>query len=104
MSPAADKSSARVFQELHCEGLIPNRARQVKLPVKMSQLFEMGRNTQYPASSMGKTRIHCELNLNRFALNDGSSRAFPSPAVGRRVLNDVTASGSTVVGRPSWML
>ena len=85
-----------VFAELHCEGSIPSRKRQVKIPIKMSQLFEMGRSTQYPASSMGKTRIHCELNLNRFAVFD-SGDLLTFLAAGRGVMGAVTSAGGLVV-------
>lgn len=54
-----------IFQELHAEGDILSRNLVARVPIKFSQLFELGQLKAYPAQSMGKTRVHLELNLDK---------------------------------------
>ena len=54
------------FRELHNEGTAPSRTVQSRIRIPMSQLFELGQLTAYPAQKMGKTRIHLEMNLDKF--------------------------------------
>lgn len=56
------------FRELHNEGTAPSRNVQSRIRIPMSQLFELGKLTAYPAQKMGKTRIHLEMNLDKFAI------------------------------------
>lgn len=56
------------FRELHNEGTAPSRTVQSRIRIPMSQLFELGQLTAYPAQKMGKTRIHLEMNLDKFVI------------------------------------
>lgn len=56
------------FRELHNEGTALSRNVQSRIRIPMSQLFELGKLTAYPAQKMGKTRIHLEMNLDKFAI------------------------------------
>lgn len=56
------------FRELHNEGTAPSRNVQSRIRIPMSQLFGLGKLTAYPAQKMGKTRIHLEMNLDKFAI------------------------------------
>ena len=59
-----DKQS--IFRELHKEG--SNKSRELVTPIRipLSQIFNLGSLKNYPASKLGRTRIHLELNVDNF--------------------------------------
>ena len=65
-NPNTARSS--IFQEIHNDGTIPSRNVPAVISVKLSQMFELGKLKAYPALNMGRTRIQCELDLNKFAV------------------------------------
>lgn len=56
-----------IFRELHGEGSIKSRnvTGQVQIPLK--QLFNVGVLKEYPASKLGATRVHLELNIDKIS-------------------------------------
>lgn len=59
-----DLQSRSVFRELHQDDQ-ESRSLIPRIPIKLSQLFEVGQIQKYPGAKMGKTRIHLELNLDK---------------------------------------
>ena len=56
-----------LFRELHKEGTAKSRDLVAPIKIPLSQLFNLGSLQQYPASKLGKTRIHLELNVANFS-------------------------------------
>lgn len=98
------------FRELHNEGTAPSRNVQSRIRIPMSQLFELGKLTAYPAQKMGKTRIHLEMNLDKFAISANlgipkGSTTFAqfdivtAPAAGVDVNSLTTKAGVTYIDK-----
>jgi hypothetical protein len=64
----SNTARSSIFQEIHNDGTIPSRNVPAVIPVKLSQMFELGKLMAYPAVNMGRTRIQCELDLNKFVV------------------------------------
>lgn len=64
-----------LFQEIHKSGEVNSRMVNARIPIPFSQLFELGRLTQYPAQAMGKTRVHLELNIDKLQVLEGANAA-----------------------------
>lgn len=82
------------FRELHNEGTAPSRNVQSRIRIPMSQLFELGKLTAYPAQKMGKTRIHLEMNLDKFAIS--ANLGIPKGSTTFAQFDIVTAPASGV--------
>ena len=57
-----------IWRELHKEGSVASRELVAPIQIPLSQLFNLGTLQQYPASKLGRTRIHLELNLDKFTI------------------------------------
>lgn len=82
------------FRELHNEGTAPSRNVQSRIRIPMSQLFELGKLTAYPAQKMGKTRIHLEMNLDKFAIY--ANKGVPDELKPFAQFTGVTAGGAAI--------
>ena len=89
--PVTDTTNRKMgglFRELHKEGTAVSRELVAPIKIPLSQLFNLGSLQQYPASKLGKTRIHLELNIDNF--NPVASRQAASTAPAAANFADVT--------------
>lgn len=54
-----------IFREIRKEGTKNSENRQSPIRIPLSQLCNFGKVKQYDTTKYGKTRLHCELNLDR---------------------------------------
>lgn len=74
LSGRTDQNGERssIFNLLYKEGDQPSQIIPARIQIPLSQLFELGKMKEYPAMSMGKSRIHLEMNLDKFAVVDAT--------------------------------
>jgi hypothetical protein len=75
-----------IFQEIYNEGSTLSRNVPGSIKIKLSQLFELGKLKEYPAQSMGTTRLHMELYLEHFAV----ASFMDTSSVGYQPMENVT--------------
>lgn len=82
LSGRVDQSGERssIFTLLYKEGDQKSQIIPARIQIPLSQLFELGKMKEYPAMNMGKSRIHLEMNLDKFEVVD-STNSFPIPAI-----------------------
>lgn len=85
-----------IFQEIIKSGSQPSANKDAAIKVHMSQLFELGKLSNYPADKLGKTRVHLELNLDKLAVTDS--------IVGRyslaNLVNNQTVANTARINQP----
>lgn len=79
-----------IFNQLYREGSTNSFNDAARIQIPLSQLIELGKMAEYPAMSMGKSRLHLELNLDKFAVVDATDRSLHS--VGLQQFADVDNS------------
>lgn len=86
-----------IFRELHKEG--SNKSRELVTPIRipLSQIFNLGSLKNYPASKLGRTRIHLELNVDNFA-PELCQMLNPNPTAGNEINCDDIGTGADGVG------
>ena len=63
---AISRTKGSIFNEIHKEGTVPSRnLNRVPVRIKLSDVMNFCKTTQFNTGKYGKTRIHCELNLDR---------------------------------------
>ena len=81
--PTADVTNGGLgglYRELHTEGAAKSRELVAPIKIPLSQLFNLGSLQQYPASKLGKTRIHLELNVQNFSPTSTAKPPAAAPA------------------------
>ena len=65
---AVSRTKGSIFNELHKEGNVASRSlTRVPVRIKMSDIMNFCKTTQYNTGKYGKTRVELELNLDRLA-------------------------------------
>ena len=65
---AVSRTKGSIFNELHKEGNVPSRLlSRVPVRIKMSDIMNFCKTTQYNTGKYGKTRLELELNLDKLA-------------------------------------
>ena len=65
---AVSRTKGSIFNELHKEGDVPSRSlSRVPVRIKMSDIMNFCKTTQYNTGKYGKTRVELELNLDKLA-------------------------------------
>ena len=54
-----------IFREFHGIGSVSSRDLTARIQIPLSQLFDLGKLSAYPASRLGVTRLHLELNIDK---------------------------------------
>lgn len=74
LSGRTDQSGERssIFSLLFKEGSQTSQIIPGRIQIPMSQLFELGKMKEYPATNLGKSRIHLEMNLDKFQMVDAT--------------------------------
>lgn len=74
LSGRTDQSGERssIFSLLFKEGSQTSQIIPGRIQIPMSQLFELGKMKEYPATNLGKSRIHLEMNLDKFEVVDAT--------------------------------
>lgn len=74
LSGRTDQSGERssIFSLLFKEGSQTSQIIPGRIQIPMSQLFELGKMKEYPATNLGKSRIHLEMNLDKFMVVDAT--------------------------------
>lgn len=74
LSGRIDQSGERssIFSLLFKEGSQTSQIIPGRIQIPMSQLFELGKMKEYPATNLGKSRIHLEMNLDKFEVVDAT--------------------------------
>ena len=63
---AVSRTKGSIFNEIHKEGTVRSRnLNRVPVRIKLSDVMNFCKTTQFNTGKYGKTRIHCELNLDR---------------------------------------
>lgn len=62
-----------IFSLLFKEGSQTSQIIPGRIQIPLSQLFELGKMKEYPAMNLGKSRIHLEMNLDKFQLVDATN-------------------------------
>lgn len=63
---AVSRTKSSIFNEIHREGNIISRNKQrVPVRIKLSDIMNFCKTTQFNTGKYGKTRIECELNMDR---------------------------------------
>ncbi len=88
----ANLKMGSLFRELHKEGTVASRDLVAPVKIPLSQLFNLGSLTRYPASKLGTTRIHLELNVDNFV--PVSDRILPAAAPGAANFANTAAAGA----------
>jgi hypothetical protein len=86
-----------VFQEIYNDGVTLSRNVAGSIKVKLSQLFELGKLQAYPAQTMGTTRVHVELHLEKFSV----ASFMDTSAVGYKPMEDVAGNDAGVTSTVS---
>lgn len=79
-----------IFNQLYREGSTSSFNDAARIQIPLSQLVELGKMAEYPAMSMGKSRLHLEMNLDKFAVVDATNRN--QLEVGKQLFADVDNS------------
>lgn len=76
LSGRTDQSGERssIFSLLFKEGSQTSQIIPGRIQIPMSQLFELGKMKEYPATNLGKSRIHLEMNLDKFMVVDATDQ------------------------------
>lgn len=90
-----------IFNQLYREGSTQSFNDAARIQIPLSQLIELGKMAEYPAMSMGKSRLHLELNLDKFAVVDATNRNLLE--VGKQLFADVDNSAGTAVKPPTFV-
>lgn len=74
LSGRTDQSGERssIFSLLFKEGSQTSQIIPGRIQIPLSQLFELGKMKEYPAMNLGKSRIHLEMNLDKFQVVDAT--------------------------------
>jgi len=58
-----------IFREIRREGSDNSLRKQAPVKIPLSQLCNFGKVQQYDTTKYGRTRLHCELNIDRLVVN-----------------------------------
>ena len=74
LSGRTDQSGERssIFNLLFKEGSQTSQIIPGRIQIPLAQLFELGKMKEYPAMNLGKSRIHLEMNLDKFQVVDAT--------------------------------
>lgn len=89
---APDRTGYKFTQlvELQKEGTVESSYVNAQCQIPLSEIFELGKLTQYHATKWGKTRVHLELNSDRFAVTNPANYVQDNAQF---AFDDVTTTG-----------